>query len=67
MSTFKIIGDLYEIGMIIPHLTTGIKSIETTVELVLIVEKDTVFQRLLTADLHKHIGKHCILVTVNTF
>lgn len=47
-----------------PHLTTGIKSITTTAELVLLVEKDTVYKQLLSANYSKHLRRSSILITV---
>lgn len=48
-----------------PHLTHSIKKIQTNAEFVLVVEKDTVFKKLLLDGVLARFDNKCILVTVS--
>lgn len=51
----------------VPTDVTGIKSFESTAKFILVVEKDTVFQRLLNMSIFSRINKKLILITVINF
>ncbi|XP_059617239.1 meiotic recombination protein W68 [Phlebotomus argentipes] len=55
-------GTAFE-GTALPHNFTAMQEFRTTAKFVLVVEKDTVFERLLKDDIFNRIGKHFILVT----
>lgn len=52
-------------GTILPHITSDIVNIETTVAFVLVVEKHTVFEKLLQENVLTRLGQECILLTVS--
>lgn len=51
-------------GILLPHCTSLIERITTDAKYVLLVEKDTVFKKLVQYDISKHFGTECILITV---
>lgn len=51
-------------GMLLPHCTSVIERITTDAKYVLLVEKDTVFKKLVQYDISKHFGTECLLITV---
>lgn len=53
-------------GMTLPHLTAGIVDIRTTATHILLVEKDTVFKKLLQNNIIGRWNNKCILITVRT-
>lgn len=55
-----------KLGIIFPHLTTGIKRIETNAKFVLLVEKDTVFEKLIQHDILQRFNGNCIMITVSS-
>lgn len=50
-------------GILLPHQTINIKKVETTAKFVLLVEKHTIYERLLEENI-LHRFHPCILVTV---
>lgn len=52
--------------MTLPHLTAGIVDIRTTATHILLVEKDTVFKKLLQNNIIGRWNNKCILITVRT-
>jgi meiotic recombination protein SPO11 len=53
-------------GILLPHSIAGLKRLETTARFVLLVEKDTVFKKLLDSLIFDKLGYDIILVTVST-
>lgn len=54
---------IYFPGILLPHQTMAIKKVETAAKFVLLVEKHTVYERLLVDDILNRLHP-CILVTV---
>lgn len=54
-------------GILLPHSTATIKEVRVNAEFVLIVEKDTVFKKLLESNVLQRLGQKCILMTVGHF
>lgn len=52
-------------GTVIPQNIDNIVRFETTAEIVVVVEKDTIFQKLLDENFRKHMPISFILITVN--
>lgn len=53
------------LGMTLPHFTAEIVNIVTDAEFVLLVEKDTVFKKLVQCDVLKRLDRKCIVITVS--
>lgn len=51
------------LGMPLPNDFHSYDSLQTTAQFVLVVEKETVFKRLITDDIFSRIGYRCLLVT----
>lgn len=58
---------LHNDGLLLPLCTPTIERFETDAKYILLVEKDTVFKKLVEYDISKHFGAECILITVNRF
>lgn len=56
---------LHADGMLLPHSVVSIERTETDAKFVLLVEKDTVFKKLVQHNVAKHFGTECILLTVS--
>lgn len=54
------------LGVLIPHNVVGIKSLKSSAKFILVVEKDTIFQKLLDEGILTRL-KPCILITVMSF
>lgn len=52
-------------GITLPHLTSGIVDLRTTATHILLVEKDTVFKKLLDCNIMERWRQSCILITVS--
>lgn len=63
ISTLIFLG-VYSAGILLPHLTYGITDLQTTAAYVLVVEKDTVFKKLLQHNVLDRWKNACILITV---
>lgn len=50
-----------------PQNVDGIVQIESQAEFIIVVEKDTIFQKLLDENFRKHLPLSFILITVSTF
>lgn len=50
-------------GILLPHLTMSIKKVETAAKFVLLVEKHTIYEKLLIENILSRLGP-CLLVTV---
>lgn len=55
---------LHADGMLLPSNTAGIERMTTDAKYVLLVEKDTVFKKLVQKDISKHFGTEFVLITV---
>lgn len=53
------------LGMTLPHFTADIGTIITTAEYVLVVEKDTVFKKLVQCNIMERWNQKCIMITVS--
>lgn len=51
--------------MLLPHFTADIVELSTCAEHVLVVEKDTVFKKLVGCDILERWNNKCILITVS--
>lgn len=47
-----------------PHFTASIKSVSFTAKFILLIEKDTVFKKLVQSDILHGLGAECIIITV---
>lgn len=56
---------LHADGLLLPHCTVSIERMSTDAKYVLLVEKDTVFKKLVQFNISKHFGTECILITVS--
>lgn len=54
------------LGVLIPQNVDSIVRFETKAEFVIVVEKDTIFQKLLDEDFRKHMPVPFILITVSS-
>lgn len=52
-------------GVLLPHSTATIKEIRVNADFILVVEKDTVFKKLMDCDILQRLGQRCILMTVS--
>lgn len=52
-------------GFVLPHLMANVRRITSSARFVLVVEKDTVFNKLLLANVVGHFKNRCILLTVS--
>lgn len=53
------------LGMTLPHFTADIGTLTTTADYVLVVEKDTVFKKLVQCNIMDRWNHKCILITVS--
>lgn len=51
-------------GLLVLSQISMLKDIQSTAKFILLVEKDTVFRKLLENDIFKSLGKEMIMITV---